>query len=84
MSTQVPEILFDATDFEARKLTEDDLPALQDFFVANPEHFLAVNGMLPRPDEARQEFEDRPPADMSFDNPMVSQRTKQLLLIGTF
>lgn len=67
MTTQVPTILFDATDFEARKLTEDDLPALQDFFIANPEYFLAVNGMLPRPDEARQEFEDRPPADIPFD-----------------
>jgi GNAT superfamily N-acetyltransferase len=59
--------LFDAADFEARRLTEDDLPALQDFFVANPEYVLAVNGMLPRPDEAKQEFDDRPPPDMSFD-----------------
>jgi len=67
MTSQVPEILFDAADFEARKLTEDDLPALQDFFVANPEYFLTVNGMLPRPDEAKQEFEDRPPPDMPFD-----------------
>lgn len=57
--------LFDAPDFEARRLTEDDLPSLQDFFVANPEYFLAVNGMLPRPDEAKQEFDDRPPPDMS-------------------
>jgi GNAT superfamily N-acetyltransferase len=71
MSTQAPEILFEATDFEARKLTEDDLPVLQDFFVANPEYFLAVNGTLPRPAEARQEFEDRPPADMSFDEVYV-------------
>ncbi|WP_150118561.1 hypothetical protein [Collimonas fungivorans] len=52
--------LFGAADFEARRLTEDDLPALQDFFVANPEYFVAVNGMLPRPDEAKQEFDELP------------------------
>jgi len=51
-----------------RKLTESDLPALQAFFEANPDYFVAVNGMAPRADEARQEFEDRPPAGMPFDD----------------
>ncbi|SFC92753.1 GNAT family N-acetyltransferase [Collimonas sp. OK412] len=86
MTTQVPEILFNATDFEARKLTEADLPALQDFFVANPEYFLAVNGMLPRPDEAKQEFEDRPPPDMPFDEVYVIgfvDRTEHLVGMAT-
>lgn len=58
--------LFEVGAFEARELTEDDLVALQDFFVANPEYFLAFNGMPPRPDEARQEFEDRPPPEIPF------------------
>jgi len=54
-----------------RKLTESDLPALQAFFEANPDYFVAVNGMAPRADEARQEFEDRPPAGMPFDDAFI-------------
>jgi hypothetical protein len=42
--------LFNAQEYEARELIEDDLPELQAFFAANPEYFLAVNGTLPRPD----------------------------------
>ncbi|KQU74964.1 MULTISPECIES: GNAT family N-acetyltransferase [unclassified Rhizobacter] len=53
------------------KLTDSDLPALQAFFDANPGYFVAVNGMPPRPDEARQEFEDRPPAGMPFDDAFI-------------
>ena len=63
--------LFDVGDVEACKLTESDLPVLQDFFVANPDYFLSVNGMPPRVDEARQEFEDRPPPSMLFDEVFV-------------
>ena len=63
--------LFDVGDVEACKLTESDLQVLQDFFVANPDYFLSVNGMPPRMDEARQEFEDRPPPAMLFDEVFV-------------
>ena len=59
--------LFDVGAVGAWDLTVSDLPVLQDFFVANPDYFLAVNGMPPRADEAKQEFEDRPPAGMPFD-----------------
>jgi GNAT superfamily N-acetyltransferase len=45
-----------------------DLPALQQFFGENPESFLTVNGVPPRADEAKLEFEDRPPADMPYGN----------------
>ena len=58
--------LFAVGAFEARELTEGDLAALQGFYVANPEYFLASHGMPPRPDEARREFEDRPPPDIPF------------------
>ena len=63
--------LFDAQEYVASELIEDDLPELQAFFAANPEYFLAVNGMPPRSDEAVQEFEDRPPPEMSFDKVYV-------------
>jgi GNAT superfamily N-acetyltransferase len=63
--------LFAVEHVEAWTLTESDLPALQDFFVANPDYFVAVNGMPPRADEAQQEFEDRPPPEMSFDEVYV-------------
>jgi GNAT superfamily N-acetyltransferase len=48
-------------------LAEEDLPALQAFFVSNPEYFLAVTGAPPRPDEAKQEFDFRPPPGMPYD-----------------
>jgi len=63
--------LFAVGDVEAWQLTESDLPVLQDFFVANPDYFLSVNGMPPRADEAKQEFEDRPPPEMPFDQVFV-------------
>lgn len=63
--------LFEVGDVEACKLTESDLPVLQDFFLANPDYFLSVNGMPPRVGEAKQEFEDRPPAAMLFDEVFV-------------
>ncbi|HEX6705312.1 MAG TPA: GNAT family N-acetyltransferase [Albitalea sp.] len=58
--------LFEVDGLRALELRRDDLPALQRFFDANPEYFLAVSGQPPRPDEARQEFEDRPPAGMPY------------------
>ncbi len=59
--------LFGAANFRAFELCESDLPALQSFFDANPEYFNIVNGMPPRDDEARQEFDDKPPPEMPFD-----------------
>jgi len=58
--------LFDAGAFRAHELAEADLPALQAFFDANPAYFVTVNGAPPRPDEARHEFDDRPPKEMPF------------------
>ena len=60
-------MLFSAGNLQACELDERDIPGLQDFFVANPEYFIAVNGAPPREDEAQQEFEDRPPRGMPFD-----------------
>ena len=53
--------------FRASPLVASDVPALQAFFEENPDYFLAVNGELPRPCEAQEEFDDLPPADMSFN-----------------
>jgi len=57
--------------YEAVELAEEDLPALQAFFVGNPEYFLAVTGAPPRPDEAKQEFEFRPPPGLPYDKVYV-------------
>lgn len=62
-----PRRLFGSGVYEAVELAGEDLPALQVFFAGNPEYFLAVTGAPPRPDEATQEFESRPPPDMPYD-----------------
>jgi GNAT superfamily N-acetyltransferase len=66
-----PRRLFAAGVYEAVELAEEDLPALQAFFVANPEYFQAVTGAPPRPDEAKQEFESRPPPGLPYDKVYV-------------
>jgi GNAT superfamily N-acetyltransferase len=53
--------------FRANPLLASEVPALQGFFEENPEYFLAVNGVPPRPSEAQEEFDDLPPADISFN-----------------
>jgi RimJ/RimL family protein N-acetyltransferase len=63
--------LFGGTGWRAVEINRADLPALQAFFEANPEYFAAVNGAPPRPDEAQQEFDDRPPAHMPFERPWM-------------
>ena len=63
--------LFTIDGLHAFELTETDIPALQKFFDANPEYFVAVNGMPPREDEAWQEFNDRPPAEMTYDKQLM-------------
>jgi GNAT superfamily N-acetyltransferase len=63
--------LFAAGVYEAVELAEEDLPALQAFFVANPEYFQEVTGAPPRPDEAKQELESRPPPGLPYDKVYV-------------
>jgi GNAT superfamily N-acetyltransferase len=53
--------------FRGNRLVASDAPALQAFFEENPEYYLAVNGVPPRPCEAQEEFDDLPPADMPFN-----------------
>ena len=47
------------------------MPRLQRLFDTNPEYFIAVNGLPPRPDEAAREYDDLPPAHMPFDRRLV-------------
>lgn len=49
-----------------RVLAEADIGALQRFFDANPEYFLATQGGLPRANEAEIEFHDVPRAGMPY------------------
>lgn len=63
--------LFAIAGGAAWKLAESELLALQAFFAANPDYFIAVNGTPPRADEARQEFDDRPPPGMPFDEAFI-------------
>jgi RimJ/RimL family protein N-acetyltransferase len=50
----------------ARELSRDEVPLLQAFFDANPEYFETINGRRAHPDEATSEFDDLPPAHMTF------------------
>lgn len=59
-------VLFTAHGLTACELTEDDLPALQAFFEANPLYFESVHGESPGPGTAREVFDDAPPPEMSF------------------
>ncbi len=63
--------VFAADAYEAVELAEEDLPALQAFFDGNPEYFLAVTGAPPRPDEAKQELDSRPPPGLPYDKVYV-------------
>jgi GNAT superfamily N-acetyltransferase len=62
-----PITLFSSDRFQANTLVASDVPALQLFFEENPEYFLAVNGDPPRENEAQEEFDDLPPAEISFN-----------------
>ena len=52
--------------YHLRELGSADIAAVQRFFEANPEYFQIVNGEGPRPEEARTEFTDLPPAGMAY------------------
>jgi len=56
----------DEGGYRMRELGPGDVAEVQGFFERNPEYFLAVNGEGPGPDEAKNEFADRPPAGMPY------------------
>ena len=56
----------DDARYRLRELDAADIAAVQRFFEASPEYFWIVNGEGPRPDEARTEFADLPPAGMAY------------------
>ncbi|HSC63924.1 MAG TPA: GNAT family N-acetyltransferase [Caldimonas sp.] len=56
----------DDAGYAMRELGEGDIAGVQRFFERNPEYFVAVNGEAPRPDEAKNEFADVPPAGMPY------------------
>lgn len=58
--------LFDTPDLVVRDLHRDELALLQALFDANPGYFRLVGGQPPRPDEAEREFDEWPPAPLSF------------------
>ena len=59
--------LFTAGAFRAVEMAAADIPALQQFFEANPEYHLAITGAPPRPDEAQKEFDFAPPAGWPYE-----------------
>jgi RimJ/RimL family protein N-acetyltransferase len=61
-----PPVLFSSADVRVRTLGADDVPRLQVLFDRNPEYFRAVNGRHAAPDEAQTEFDERPPAHLSY------------------
>ncbi|MFO1327453.1 MAG: GNAT family N-acetyltransferase [Rubrivivax sp.] len=58
--------MFSTAQLGVRALQAHEVPALQALFDAHPEYFLAVNGRRARPDEARQEFDERPPPHLPW------------------
>jgi acetyltransferase (GNAT) family protein len=66
MDATTSRIVFASAGLRCIELGARDVPALQDFFDANPEYFHSVSGQPPRPHEARTEFDELPPAGMSF------------------
>jgi GNAT superfamily N-acetyltransferase len=61
-----PRPLFSVGTLQALELGPAEVPALQRFFDANPAYFQTIGDQPPGPDEARQEYEDLPPAGMTF------------------
>jgi GNAT superfamily N-acetyltransferase len=62
----VTDVVKPEDSWRLRPLERTDIAALQRFFVANPEYFLAAHGEAPRPDEAEREFDDLPPPEMPY------------------
>ena len=59
-------LMFQAGGLSAQELSADDVPLVQALFDANPLYFQTVNHRHALPDEAQQEFDEYPPASMSF------------------
>lgn len=57
-------VLFTAGRLAARELQPHELPQLQALFDADPGYFLTIGGQPPRPDEARQEYDEMPPPEL--------------------
>ncbi len=53
--------------FLLKEMTRAEIPRLQEFFTANPEYFIAVQGQPPGPDTARDEYDQKPPGEWSYD-----------------
>ncbi|MBQ0931725.1 GNAT family N-acetyltransferase [Ideonella alba] len=60
------EPLFASADLAARPLRAAEVPALQALFSTHPFYFRTVNGRDALPDEAQQEFDERPPPHLSW------------------
>jgi hypothetical protein len=58
--------LFESIGFTVRELLLDELSTLQALFEANPEYFVTVNGKAPDTGEAIREFNEMPPAHLTF------------------
>lgn len=61
------ELLFAAGPaLAARRLARAETPLLQAFIDANPEYWLRISDAPPRPDEAEDELQSRPPPELSY------------------
>ena len=79
-------VLFASGELRARDLTSSDVPALQALFDANPEYFLTINGRRPHPNEAQVEFEELPPAFLTYTHrwvPGLYDRSDQLVGVAS-
>ncbi|MDT9000541.1 GNAT family N-acetyltransferase [Paucibacter sp. APW11] len=65
MSAELAELRL-PTGWQWRRLGDQDAPALQQFFDANPEYFLRVGDEGPTADEAVQELASLPPPELRY------------------
>lgn len=59
-------VLFRAGGLAVAAMAPAEVPQLQSFYEANPGYHRLVGGAAPAPDEARRDFEARPPADWAL------------------
>lgn len=64
MSDALP--VFASSGLQAQELGAHQVPLLQAFFDANPAYFQVVNGRPAEADEAQREFDEDPPAHLSW------------------
>jgi GNAT superfamily N-acetyltransferase len=58
--------LFESPGFYAREITAANVPRVQTLYEENPDYFLAVHGRGPKKDAAQHEFDQLPPAHLTF------------------